>query len=77
MTTPLASAGYVDLTADALRCFGVAVEWKEDELRTTGSYTAPSGIIDAQGDWSNAAFWLAAANGNGEAYAASLTVTRL
>ena len=64
LTTPLASAGYVELTADALRCYGVAVEWKENELRTTGSYTSPIEIIDAQGDWSNAAFWLAAANGN-------------
>ena len=61
LTTPLASAGYVELTGDALRCYGVAVEWKDNELRTTGSYTAPSGITDAQGDWSNAAFWLAAA----------------
>ena len=64
LTTPLASAGYVELTADALRCYGVAVEWKENELRTTGSYISPFEIIDAQGDWSNAAFWLVAANGN-------------
>ena len=64
LTTPLASAGYVELTADALRCYGVAVEWKEDYLRVTGSYRSPLAVIDAQGDWSNAAFWLAAANGN-------------
>ncbi len=63
LTTPLESAGYVELTTDTLRCYGVAVEWVDNHLRTTGSYVSPSDIIDAQGDWSNAAFWLAAANG--------------
>lgn len=61
LTTQLESAGYVRLTADAMRRFGVVVEQEKDRLWTTGTYHAPDTVIDAQGDWSNAAFWLAAA----------------
>lgn len=61
LTSPLESAGYVRLTADAMRRFGVTVEQEKDRLWTTGTYHAPDSEIWAEGDWSNAAFWLAAA----------------
>ena len=72
LTTALESAGYVALTADALRRYGVRVEHDGDIFRTVGSYRAPGGVIDAQGDWSNAAFWLCAADAD-----ATVTVTGL
>ncbi len=67
---PVESAGYIDLTIDALRTFGVSVETSRElsggqamrvyavagdaRLRSPGSCTV-------EGDWSNSAFWLAAA----------------
>lgn len=58
LTTTLESAGYVDLTADALRRFGVTVKRDGALFFTEGRYAAPRVPIDAEGDWSNAAFWL-------------------
>lgn len=63
LTTSLESAGYVDLTADAMDIFGVQVSSDNGVYSVKGKYTAPDYIIDAEGDWSNAAFWLCAVNG--------------
>lgn len=54
---PLESAPYVDMTLQVLSHFGVL--W--NNYRTTGnqSYTSP-GFALVEGDWSSAAFWLAA-----------------
>lgn len=73
LTTALESAGYVRLTADAMRHFGVEITRNGDIFSAFGKYTAPeSGIVKAEGDWSNAAFWLCSPeNGN------SVTVTGL
>lgn len=61
LTTPLESAGYVDMTVYTLKRFGVDVTCED------GKYTVPEGQkfvspgrIKAQGDWSSAAFWLCA-----------------
>ena len=60
-TTPLESASYVDMTIDCLRQHGVEIE-KE----WNGSYHIPggqayrSGHYVVEGDYSQAAFWLAA-----------------
>ena len=61
LTTPLASAAYVDMTLQALARFGVAVEPTARGWRVAGSqrYRTP-GEADVEGDWSAAAFWLAA-----------------
>lgn len=61
LTTPLQSAAYVDMTLDALRQFGIAVEPTATGWRVPGGqrYRSP-GAIDVVGDWSAAAFWLAA-----------------
>jgi len=63
LTTPLESAGYVDMTLDVLQQFGIHIEYDA----STNTYTVPGkqtyqspGTITAEGDWSNAAFWLAA-----------------
>jgi 3-phosphoshikimate 1-carboxyvinyltransferase len=60
LTTPLESAGYVQMTASAMAHFGVPVRavdggWAVPE----GRYHSP-GALSVEGDWSNAAFFLAA-----------------
>ena len=47
------SADYVALTVDTLSRFGVAWDYS-----VTGRYHSP-GTVQVEGDWSNAAFWLA------------------
>ncbi len=59
LTSPLASEGYVDITLDVLKQFGI-----ESGYSCNGNkkYTSPN-IISVEGDWSNAAFWLCAGVG--------------
>ncbi len=66
LTTELESAGYVDMTLHVLRRFGLEIytEFTESGLlmyRVPGNqvYIEPEGLTP-EGDWSNAAFWLAA-----------------
>ncbi len=55
------SAPYILMTCNALRRFGVCVEEKEPFcFEVSGNYKA-QGKLKAEGDWSNAAFWLVAA----------------
>ena len=65
LTTALESAGYVDLTLDVLRDFGIMVDEKRSPegfntyvINGNQRYTEPADVT-VQGDWSNAAFWLA------------------
>lgn len=55
LTTELESASYVEMTRRALAAFDVEGQWKlpPRTYRSKGDYTV-------EGDWSNAAFWLAA-----------------
>jgi len=61
LTTPLESSGYVDMTLDVLKAFGVRVE-----RRGTASFWVPGGqrylphSMSVEADWSQAAFWYAA-----------------
>ncbi|MBR0025750.1 MAG: 3-phosphoshikimate 1-carboxyvinyltransferase, partial [Clostridia bacterium] len=60
LTTELESEGYVDITLSAMARFGVTVErtasgWHVPNVR----YHSPEKLA-AEGDWSNAAFWLTA-----------------
>lgn len=62
---PVASRPYIDLTVDALACFGVQVVVLRSERDVTYGVPAEArlvtpGSLDVEGDWSNAAFWLAA-----------------
>ncbi len=61
LTTRLESAAYVDMTLRALAAFGVIAEATESGWRVLGGqrYRTP-GRLDVEGDWSAAAFWLAA-----------------
>lgn len=61
LTTKLESAAYVEMTLRTLRSFGAVVEEQDETYRIPGSqvYRTP-GIIRVEGDWSNAAFFLAA-----------------
>ncbi|MBQ4426447.1 MAG: 3-phosphoshikimate 1-carboxyvinyltransferase [Oscillospiraceae bacterium] len=55
LTTPLQSASYVEMTKRAMGKFGVNV----NGLAVSGSYRSPGAVI-AEGDWSNAAFFIIA-----------------
>lgn len=66
LTTELESAGYVEMTLGVLRQFGIdiAVESSEEGFPVYGipgrqQYVEPAGLL-LDGDWSNAALWLAA-----------------
>ena len=61
LTSPLVSKAYVDLTLSAMKRFGVHVDVTENGYHICGGqrYVSP-GEISVEGDWSNAAFFLAA-----------------
>ena len=67
LTTALESSAYVDMTLRALARFGVQVEAIEGGWRIPGRqrYRSP-GRMEIEGDWSAAAFWLAANAMGGE-----------
>ena len=63
LTTALESAGYIDITLDVLRQFGVAIDCADGEYRVPAPqrHRLPSPPpLPVEGDWSNAAFLLAA-----------------
>ena len=62
LTTPLESKGYVDMTLDSMKRFGIGIKQIDNKYCYNGvdKYTSPREII-AEGDWSNAAFWYGAA----------------
>ena len=63
LTTSLESSGYVNMTIDAMKKFGVSVKCENGIYYSHGNYTSPE-KIKAGGDWSNAAFFLCAAKEN-------------
>lgn len=66
LSSELESAPYIDITAHVSRKFGVDVRYTEDGFSVGGSgYHCDMPII-AEGDWSSAAFYLAAGAVNGE-----------
>jgi len=61
LTTALQSSAYVDLTIHLMKRFGITIDVVEGGWDITGGQTYQSpGTIAAEGDWSGAAFWLAA-----------------
>ncbi len=60
LTTPLQSAGYVDMTIDIMREFGVGIEKTEQGWHIPGGQNYRSRSFTVEGDWSQAAFFLAA-----------------
>jgi len=60
LTTPLASASYVNMTIDTMGRFGVHVKKTDDGFEVaSGSYRSP-GTYMTDGGWSSAAFFIAA-----------------
>ena len=61
LTTPLESAAYVDITLHTLRRFGIRVDITQNGYDVPGGQAFRSpGELAVDGDWSNAAFFLAA-----------------
>lgn len=58
---PVASAPYLDLTLDAARAFGLRVTRDGDRFHIPGGDTPRASLFLVEGDWSAAAFHLAAA----------------
>jgi 3-phosphoshikimate 1-carboxyvinyltransferase len=59
LTTPLQSAAYVDMTIEVLALFGIEIERHEWGFSVKGNQRFRSpGEAQAEGDWSNAAFFL-------------------
>lgn len=61
LTTEIESKGYIDMTLKTLKAFGIMVNETENGWKIPGGqkYQGPR-MRYAEGDWSNAAFWLAA-----------------
>ncbi len=61
ITTPLESRTYVDMTLDALTQFGIVAHWEDEQiLCVPGNQRYCPAHVSVEGDWSQAAFWLAA-----------------
>ena len=60
LTSELGSAGYVDMTAQTLKIFGVEVSYDGGNYHVTGPLRSP-GTVSVKGSWSAAAGILAAA----------------
>ena len=62
LTTPLESRGYVDMTLDALKTFGVEASFDGDRtFLVPGNQRYQARNLAVEADWSNGAFWYAAA----------------
>ena len=60
LTGQLESVGYLEMTCQALACFGVETRWEENAITVApGGYRSP-GRLQVEGDWSGGAFWLCA-----------------
>lgn len=60
-TTPLESASYVNITLDCVRQHGIAIEKERDgAYKICGNQKYTAGTFAVEGDYSQAAFWLAA-----------------
>ena len=59
LTTPLESAGYIDLTIKIMSAFGVDITENNGVYTSCGDYKPTDSIIE--GDWSQACFFLSAA----------------
>ena len=64
LTTPLESAGYVTLTIEILKRFGVTIYEKNGVYSAKGQFSPTNAKIE--GDWSQACFYLAAGALGGE-----------
>lgn len=74
ITKDIESLGYINITLDVMRSFGIRTEFEGNKIVVHGEKRyVSSGKLKIEGDWSNAAFWLCAAAAEG----GSITVTGL
>ena len=66
LTSPLQSAGYVDMSLEALAQSGIRVSRTESGWQVPGGQAYRSGERTVEADWSNAAFWLCAGAAGGD-----------
>jgi 3-phosphoshikimate 1-carboxyvinyltransferase len=60
---PVESVSYINLTLSALRSFGIIIEEQDKfvySIKGGQTYQSPAERVYVEGDWSQAAFWLAA-----------------
>lgn len=62
----LMSTPYIDMTVDLLNQIGGKIEWVKDSLLIHPAQLKSKAEIRIEGDWSSAAFWMAAAAINGD-----------
>lgn len=61
LTSVLESRGYVDMTLEALRAFGVWAEWRNPRvLSVAGKQAYRPNQVTVEADWSQAGFWYGA-----------------
>lgn len=75
---PIESKPYIDMTLDTLKKFGIEVTQEENVYKIKGfqKYNSPTEII-ADGDWSNAAFFLTAGALSGEVTVTGLNINSI
>ena len=75
---PVESRSYIDMTVEALKCFGVSVtETAPNSFFIKGGQSYQPQTLSVEGDWSNAAFLLALAELSGEVQVEGLSQTTL
>jgi 3-phosphoshikimate 1-carboxyvinyltransferase len=75
LTTPLESAAYVDMTIEVLTLFGIDIQKDKTGFCVTGNQTYKSPAdVHAEGDWSNAAFFLCMGAMNGDIHLNGLSL---
>ncbi len=60
LTTPLKSSAYVDITIEVLKQFGINIGRSENVFHVPAAKYHTPDKAAAEGDWSNAAFWIVA-----------------
>jgi 3-phosphoshikimate 1-carboxyvinyltransferase len=60
ITTPLSSKGYVDMTLDTLKKFGITYEYVDNRIFIPGKQKYEPRVLGVEGDFSQAAFWMIA-----------------
>lgn len=65
LTTPMESAGYIDITLEVMSKFGISILRTENGYKIHGGQSYSASSYQTEGDWSQAAFFLCAGAING------------
>lgn len=61
LTSPVESVGYINMTIDIMKSFGVEIQTTESGYKIKGGQKYKSRSFTVEGDWSQAAFFMSAA----------------